>query len=140
MSAMRYVIVSVSIGLLFAAMDGLINANPIALVLYEAYQPMTRASVNVAAGLAIDIVYGFVMVGVFLLLYRSLPGQSGLAKGLSYALIVWFFRVLMSAASSWMLFTLPAALVGYQLVTGLLEMAVLGALLGVFLKPVVENH
>jgi hypothetical protein len=140
MSAMRYVIVSVSIGLLFAAMDGLINANPIALVLYEAYQPMTRASVNVAAGLAIDIVYGFVMAGVFLLLYRSLPGQSGLAKGLSYALIVWFFRVLMSAASSWMLFTLPAALVGYQLVTGLLEMAVLGALLGVFLKPVVENH
>ena len=58
--------------------------------------------------MAIDIAFGFVMAGVFLLFYESLPGGSGLLKGLSFALVAWFFRVVMSAASHWMMFQVPA--------------------------------
>ncbi len=129
----RYCAVSVVAGLLFAAMDAAVNTNAHARKLFAIYQPIARTSINVPAGVAIDLAYGFVMAGLFLLLYRSLPGNGGLAKGVSLAAIAWFFRVAMSAASSWMMFDLPATTVAYALVTGLAEMLVLGILLGMAL-------
>jgi hypothetical protein len=76
------------------------------------------------------------MAGVFLLLFRCLPGQSGLLKGLSYALLVWFFRVAMGVATEWMTFDIPGWALLYKLGTGLGEMLVLGVLYGLTLRPV----
>jgi hypothetical protein len=87
----QYAIVSVASGILFGVLDGLINANPIAQRLYDVYKPIAKTSINPVAGIAIDIVYGFVMAGVFLVLYKSLPGEAGIVKGISFALVVWFF-------------------------------------------------
>ena len=95
----RYIVVSVASGVLFGVMDGLIHANPLARKLYAIYEPLARKSINIPAGFAIDLIYGFAMAGIFLLLYASLPGQSPLAKGLSFGLLAWFFRVAMQAAS-----------------------------------------
>ena len=131
----RYVLVSIAGGILFGVLDGVIHGNPFAQRCYEVFKPIARTSINVPAGLAIDLAYGFVLTGVFLLLYRSLPGEAGLAKGMSFALLVWFFRVVMSVASQWMMFELPAQAVLYTLITGLAEMLVLGALFGITLKP-----
>jgi hypothetical protein len=75
------------------------NANPLAQRLYEVYRPIARTSINPLAGIMIDLVYGFIIAGVFLLLYKSLPGETGLVKGVSFAFLVWFFRVVMYAAS-----------------------------------------
>jgi hypothetical protein len=97
-----YVVVSIVGGILFGILDGLINANPVAQRLYEVYQPIARASLNVVAGVAIDLAYGFMMAAVFLLIYTCLPGETGIVKGLSFAILVWFFRVVMSVASTWM--------------------------------------
>jgi hypothetical protein len=94
----RYIIVSVISGILFGIMDALINANPLARRLYKVYRPITRTTLNPAAGFIIDLVYGFAMAGVFLVLYDSLPGGVGLIKGISFAGIMWFFRVIMNAA------------------------------------------
>lgn len=132
-----YVIVGVASGILFGILDGVINANPLAKRLYEVYQPIARKSINPLAGMAIDLVYGFVMAGVFLLLYTSLPGESGLVKGVCFALLVWFFRVVMSAASQWVMFNVPARAVLYSLLAGLGEMLVLGVLYGLTLRPAV---
>ena len=44
------------------------------------------------------------LAGLFLLLHKSLPGASGWMKGLSFGLLAWFFRVLMNAASQWIMF------------------------------------
>ena len=131
----RYIIVSIGGGILFGVLDGVINANPLALRLYQVYGPIMKKSINPVAGIAIDLAYGFIMAAVFLLLYQSLPGQSGLVKGLSFGMIVWFFRVVMSAASTWVMFTVPANTIFYNLVTGLGEMLVLGTLYGLTLKP-----
>jgi hypothetical protein len=87
----QYAIVSVASGILLGVLDGLINANPIAQRLYDVYKPIAKTSINPVAGIAIDIVYGFVMAGVFLVLYKSLPGEAGIVKGISFALVVWFF-------------------------------------------------
>ena len=132
---MGYIIVSVISGILFAILDGVINANPLAQRLYEVYKPLARTSINPLAGMVIDLVYGFILAGVFLLLYRSLPGETGLVKGVSFAFMVWFFRVVMSTASQWMMFRVPVEASLYSLVAGLGEMLVLGALYGLTLKP-----
>jgi hypothetical protein len=131
----RYVLVSVGSGILFGILDGVINANPLAQKLYQAYAPIAKKSINPIAGIGIDLAYGFIMAAVFLLLYQSLPGQSSLVKGLAFGLLVWFFRVVMSAASTWVMFEVPANMILYNLVTGLGEMLVLGILYGLTLRP-----
>lgn len=131
-----YVIVAAVSGILFGILDGVINVNPLAQRLLEVYKPIARTSVNPVAGIVIDLVYGFVMAGAFLLLYQSLPGGSGLLKGISFALVVWFFRVVMSVASQWMMLRVAVRTLLYSLVIGLGEMLILGILYGLTLKPV----
>jgi hypothetical protein len=133
---MRYVIVSIVSGLLFGLLDGVINANPLARRLFEVYNPIAKAEVNAPVGIAIDLVYGFAMAGIFVLLYKSLPGRSGLAKGASFALMAGFFRVVMYSASQWMMFNVPAASLIYSTAAGLGEMLSLGLLYGLTLKPI----
>ena len=131
----RYIIVSIASGILFGILDGLIHANSLAQRLYEAYKPIARTSINPLAGIVIDLVYGFIMAGVFLLLYKSMPGETGLVKGVSFAFLVWFFRVVMYTASQWMMFNAPVEALLYSLVTGLGEMLILGILYGLALQP-----
>ena len=115
----RYFIISIVSGILFGILDGAINANPLSQRLYEIYKPIARTSINPVAGIVIDLIYGFVMTGVFLLLYKSLPGNTGLVKGLSFAFLAWFFRVVMYNASQWMMFKVPVEALFYSLITGL---------------------
>lgn len=131
----RYIIVSVVSGILFGILDGVIHANPLAQRLYEVYKPIARTSLNPLAGIVIDLIYGFVMAGVFLLLYKSLPGETGLVKGVSFAFLVWFFRTVMYAASQWVMFNVPVETLLYSLIAGLGEMLILGVLYGLTLNP-----
>ena len=75
------------------------------------------------------------MAGIFLLIYPGLPGENGLVKGISFGLIAWFFRVVMSAATNWMMFEVPTGTLLYSLGTWLVEMLVLGVLYGLTLRP-----
>lgn len=132
----RYIVVSVVSGFLFGILDGLIYANPLAQRLHEVYKPIARASINTLAGIVIDLIYGFVMAGAFLLLHESLPGETGLVKGVSFALLVWFFRTVMYAASQWVMYNIPIVTLLYSLVAGLGEMLILGVFYGLTLKTV----
>ncbi len=136
----RYLLVSVGSGVLFGIMDAIINANPLAQRLFEVYKPIARTSVNPVLGIGIDIAYGFIMAGIFLLLYKSLPGKTGLLKGACFGVLVWFFRVVMHAASQWMMFTVTPAALYYSLLAGLMEMLVLGALYGTTSKPTIRAN
>ncbi len=70
----RYVVTSFTTGILFGLMDGVINANPLAQRLYGVFTPIARKSFSMPAGFAIDLVFGFAMAGIFVLLGKSLPG------------------------------------------------------------------
>ena len=131
----RYIVVSVASGVLFGVMDGLINANPLAQRLNSVYKPIARTSVNAVPGIVIDLAYGFVMAALFLLLHRSLPGTAGWLKGVSFGLMAWFFRVVMAVLSQWMMFKIPPAGLVYALLTGLVEMLLIGLLFGLTLRP-----
>ncbi len=130
-----YIIVSIASGLLFGILDGLINANPFARKLLAAYSPIARKSINPIAGILIDLAYGFLLAGIFLVLYGSLPGITGLVKGLSFAVLAWFLRVVMYVASQWMMLNVPGKTLLYTLAAGLGEMAILGILYGLTLAP-----
>ena len=131
----RYLIVSVVNGLVFGILDGIINANPYAQKMFQAYKPIAKTSINAPVGIIIDLLYGFIMGFIFLMLYKALPGNTGLAKGLSFALILWFFRVLMSVVSTWMTLTIPMNALFYTAVAGLAEMLIIGIIYGMLLKP-----
>ncbi len=130
---LNYIVVSVVAGLVFGSLDGLINGNRFARKLMSVYDPVARTSINVPVGLLIDLIYGFVMAGIFLLLYSSLPGASGWVKGLSYGLIMWFFRVVMFTATIGMIVQMPARALIYMLITGLAEMLIIGLIFGLCL-------
>jgi hypothetical protein len=130
----RYIIVSAISGILFGVLDGLINANPLANKLYEVYKPIAKTSVNFVAGMIIDLAYGFILAALFLLVYPSLPGKIGLVKGISFAVMVWFFRVVMNVVSQWMIYNVPLKTLSYTLLAGLGEMLVLGILYGLALS------
>jgi hypothetical protein len=134
---LQFIIISIVSGILFAILDGAINANPLAQRLYKVYAPIAKTSLNPLQGILIDLVFGFVMVGVFLILYSSLPGASGFIKGVSFAVMVWFFRVVMYVASQWVMFTVPIKTLLYTLAAGLGEMLILGILYGLTLKPAI---
>ena len=130
-----YLIVSIISGILLGTLDGLINGNPLATRLYEVYKPIARTSLNFVAGIIIDLAYGFILGGLFLLLYPSLPGETGFVKGVSFGLLVWFFRVVMSVTSQWMMYNVPYKTLLYTLLAGLGEMLILGIFYGLALRP-----
>ena len=130
-----YIIVAIASGILFGVLDALINANPFAQGLLKPFEPITRPRVNFIAGIVIDLFYGFVLAWIFLLLYPSLPGSTGLLKGLAFGVIAWFFRVLMSVLSQWMMFKIPLRTLAYLAISGLIEMLILGLVYGAFLNP-----
>ncbi len=131
---LTYIVVSLVSGILFGFMDGVLNANPLGVRLLAAYKPIARTQLNITAGVLVDVAYGFIMAAIFLLLYRALPGGE-ILKGLSFGLLGWFFRVLMSAASQWIMFNIPASAALYNLVGGLIEMLLIGLVYGLFLHP-----
>jgi hypothetical protein len=128
-----YIIVSIISGILFGVLDGLKNANPLAIKLLEVYKPISKISINIIAGLLIDLTYGFILAAIFMIVSPSLPGESGLIKGVSFAIMVWFLREVMSVVSQWMMFKVPIKTLFYNLVTGLGEMLILGILYGITL-------
>jgi len=133
MFSYRVPIVGLAVGLVFAVMDGLISANPMAQRLYAVYQPIARKSVNAPLGLAFDFISGIVMAFLFVALTSSLPG-GWFTKGIAFGLIAWFFRVAMGTASQVVMFQVPSAAVLYGLFAGLAEMTALGVLYGALLR------
>ena len=130
----RYVLASIVSGVLFGVMDGILNGNPLAKRLYAIYEPILKKSISIVPGIIIDLAYGFAIAGVFLLLYKNLPGESWFLKGLAFSLLIWFFRVVMYVATQWMMFTIPIETLLYILATGLLEMIILGLICSLMLR------
>jgi len=130
----RFIITAILTGLLFGIMDGLLNGNPYAVKLMECYKPIAKHTINVPMGLLIDLFYGFVISGIYLILRPSLPTEIGVVKGLTYGLGMWFFRVLMGVVSNWMMFNVPAKTLVYLLFAGFMEMIILGIINGIMLK------
>lgn len=131
----RFFLVALGSGLLFGVMDALINANPLAQRLYEVYKPMNRKQVKAVSGTLIDLGYGLLLATLFLMFYDGLTGETGIMKGISFAVVLWFLRVVMGVATEYVTREIPPLTLCYTLFAGLLEMLVLGILYGLTLHP-----
>jgi hypothetical protein len=129
-----YLIVGLASGIIFVLLDFVLNGNPLARRLSEPYAPIARKGIRLIAPVVIDLLYGLAMAGIFLLLRPALPGGRVVGAGISFGLIAWFFRVLMSAISQWVMFDLPLTTHFYSIAAGLLEMMALGLFYGVAFK------
>ena len=135
MISVRILLTGAGVGLVFAILDGLLNANPVAQHVYAAYRPIARQSVNAPLGLLFDIIAGVVMAMLFAGLQHALPGGP-ITRGLAFGLMAWFFRVAMGVAAQAVMFNVPGSALTYALFAGLIEMGVLGALYGIALRSV----
>jgi len=129
----RYIIASILTGLLFGTMDGLIHGNKYAKRLLDCYNPIAKQSINVPAGMMIDLIYGFIISGIFIIILPALPTEIRIIKGLAYGAGIWFFRVLMGVISNWMMYKVPGKTLIYLLLTGLIEMLIIGILNGLII-------
>jgi hypothetical protein len=84
----RLIVVGLGAGLLFLVLDGVIHANPLAQSLYAAHGPLARPGANALLGSMIGLAYGVVLAALFVCLHPSLPGRSGVAKGMAVGLVV----------------------------------------------------
>jgi hypothetical protein len=115
-------------------MDGLINGNPYAVELMKCFEPIAKQSINIPIALLIDLIYGFIITELFMIIIPVLPSGSGIIKGIIFGSGMWFFRVVMNVISSWMMFAIPEKTLIYILFTGLIEMTVLGIINGMIIK------
>ena len=130
----RYMIISWVVGMLNWTMDGVIAWNPYARKLFQGYKANMKATINIPKAFFIYLFYGFVVAGFFIVLYKSLPGEIGILKGLSFAVMAWFFRGFMLIMTQWMMFPIPSNTLVYVTIAGLSESLILGMLLGLTLK------
>lgn len=102
----------------------------------KALKPFETRDVTEVIAVGILVFKLFIMSGLFILLYPSLWGNSGVVKGLFYGSMLWFFLVVMP-------FTHPKSL-KYDISIGgilyifflfLVMFLLLGLLYGLILKP-----
>ena len=121
-----FVLVGLAGGIIFLFLDFVLNVNPLAQRLSEPYRPIARRQMPLAAAVVIDLLSGVAMAGFFLLLRPAFPGGPVLGAGISFGILAWFFRVLMSALSQWVMFDVPWKTHLYAVGAGFVEMLVLG--------------
>jgi hypothetical protein len=77
-------------------------------------------------GLIFEVVNGFMLAVIYAIIHPSLPGGRRWQKGLSYGLLVWGLRVVMWAFSTYMMTDMPPILIVITVITGLIEVLILG--------------
>lgn len=131
----NYFFAGVASGALFGVLDRIIKQNPVAERLYQRVKYPVAGPRRYPDAIFVDLVYGAVMVAAFLLVYNRLPGDSTLAKGISFGLVIWFFRIGLNAVFLGYRFRLNHRLLLYLLVTGLGEYLAQGLLIGLLVQP-----
>ncbi|MFX1519750.1 MAG: hypothetical protein ACFFCD_07510 [Promethearchaeota archaeon] len=130
MKLVKIVICSIIVGSLFIAFDMLIAiaTSP----LYALYSDLAvwKTPPNILYGMFFDIVNGFILVGVYKVLYNGIP-EVRWKKGVIYGLIVGLFRVIMMAFSTFVMYEIPLILVVTSLITGYIEIIILSIILAI---------
>jgi hypothetical protein len=125
MNVKRFLLAGTVVSVLFLILDGLfgVAGGVIAERVFglSAEQP---DQAKMMLGLVFELVNGFMLVAIYAIVHRGLPGQ-GWKRGISYGLIVWGLRVVMWAFSTYMMTDMSPILISITVVTGLVEVLIL---------------
>ncbi len=128
---------SMVMGVLFIIFDMLIVISTSPIFAPYSDLPIWKTPPNILAGLFFDLINGFILVAVYVIIYNGISG-FGWKKGLYYGLIVGLFRVVMMSFSSIVMYNIPLRLVITSLITGYIEIAILCIILAVIYEKLKE--
>lgn len=117
-------------GILFILFDMIIAIATSPIFLPYSELAIWKTPPNISAGLVFDFINGLILVAVYTVIYNGIPGV-GWQRGLNYGIIVGLFRVVMTAFSSIVMYTIPLALIVTSLLTGYIEIVIVCVLLAV---------
>jgi hypothetical protein len=136
MSAKRLVVAGIVASVLFLVLDavlgtvgGFIGAEAFDLP----FEQPPGIEAKMKFGLIFELINGFMLAATYAVIHPSLPGL-GWKKGISYGLIVWGLRVVMWAFSTYMMTDMAPVLIVINVVTGLIEVLILGIVIAVIYK------
>jgi len=89
-------------------------------------------------GLIFELINGFMLAVIYAVIHPSLPGR-GWKKGISYGVLVWGLRVVMGAFSTYMMTDMSPILIAITVVTGLIEVLILGIVIAAIYKAPERN-
>jgi len=133
MELTRMLLAGIVTGVLFMVLDGLIGFASNRVLKRYVDLPIWRTQFNPAATAAVDLIYGLILAAIFATIHAGIPGE-GLAKGVFFGVILWFLRVVMMVSSVRAMLNVPDPVLAYWLMSGLMEMLVLGGVLGLIYR------
>lgn len=128
---MRFVLAAAIVGALLMVAD-LVSDTSLAAIRSGRNESTNEDRSDLFRRLTMDLVYGVVIAGLFVMLADRLPGDTGIAKGIALGVVVWFVRVL-RATSAWVANETPRRTLSIGLALGLAEMLLIGVVLGLLL-------
>jgi len=137
MKTKKILLCGIIIGVLFVIFDMLIamSTSPI----YSPYSGLAiwKTPPNIIAGIFFDLINGFILVAVYVTIYKGIP-RSGWKKGLNYGIIVGLFRVVMMSFSTLVVYNVPLVLIITGLITGYIEIILLCIILAIIYEKIGE--
>ena len=134
MNVKRFLVAGIVASILFLVLDAIFGmiGGLIGMQLFGL--PLEQPSeVKMMIGPIFELINGFMLATIYAIIHPSLPGQ-GWQKGVSYGLIVWGLRVVMWAFSNYMMTDMPPVLIVITVVTGLIEVLILGVVIAAIYK------
>ena len=122
-------------GVLFIMFDMIIAISTSPIFSPYSDLPIWKTPPDILAGLIFDLINGFILLAVYIIIYNGIPG-FGWKKGLNYGIIVGLFRVVMTSFSTIVMYTIPFTLVITSLVIGYIEIVILCVMLAVVYEKV----
>ena len=141
-SVRRIIVGGIFIGLLLivsGVVSGFFSVSVFKMPMFVSDSTLWRQEFNPYLSVSLDIIYGIILAGLFNLLYMSIPGE-GIMKGIAFGLIIWFFKTVMAMGSIRVMFNVSDKVLIYWTFCGLLEMLVIGTVLGIFYKMEYEEE
>jgi hypothetical protein len=142
MNTKRLIIAGITASVLFLVLDavlgmagGLVGAQVFGLPFEQ--PPGIEGKMMISP--VFELINGFMLAVIYAVIHPSLPGQ-GWRRGISYGLIVWGLRVVMWAFSTYMMTDMAPILIAITVVTGLIEVLILGIVIAVIYKARRNQH
>jgi hypothetical protein len=135
----RLVVTGIVAAILFLVLDMVLGAG--GGLITQAFDASIAQPPGIEAkikfGLIFEVVNGFMLALIYAIIQPSLPGR-GWQKGLSYGLLVWGLRVVMWAFSTYMMTDMSPILIVITVITGLIEVLILGIVIAIIYRS--ANH
>jgi len=141
MNTKRLIVAGIAASVLFLVLDaalgtagGFIGAEAFDLP----FEQPPGIEAKMKFGLIFELINGFMLAVIYAVIHPSLPGR-GWKKGISYGLLVWGLRVVMGAFSTYMMTDMSPTLIAITVVTGLIEVLILGIVIAAIYKAPERN-